>query len=899
MSRHHKHRKPQPTLDRSFTPIVFPGGATMYVPANQLQTVLGQTFYGSKAGFPTGATPLFSPGQPLPPQPGVDPGGIPVRYPFPQAINTYPPDRSNGNPDIPSFQQLRMLAKMYSGITLCERTWFDLVPRMRAKITLKPEYVAQGYEEKDFQKEISYFKRWFEKPDGKHTADDGSAIGGKDTHTWLRKALREQTQIDELYIYKHRTRGGQLLGLHIIAGDSMKPILNDWGDTPVPDDENPWAFQQYPWGLPGMLYTTDMMLHYQESPAADTPYGQSRVERIIMEVNQALRKKKRDLALFTEGNMPKAIGEVPDTTNWTPDQIDSFEQQWNALMAGNTARQVQMKFTMPGMKVIQIDNGQIMTDFDLWLLNIATGCYGMSMGDLSFTGDIHKSSGDSQQNVLYRRTIGPIAMIYAMMLTDCMNHDFPDELHGELFDLTFGGFEEVEDEQAKASTLTMYTSAGILGLSNAAKLAKLPEEPGGKHLGRMLQTKDGPVWLDDDELMAAQKQAQLAGFQMATQHPQQRVATNSTGDEDDEDSKLPQSKANPKSGKQTGPSARLGAATSASGTQAGTSQGTGKAQNRAVGTEAHTDAVSIWRKGTCTCDECVANDGHVRVAGELFPSGASKPGGHDGCDCKLEPVAFDRAAQQRGMMIAFMLDTKTAQKLALPDGEPAEDLHVTLAFLGDSTDFKGDIAALKSALAAFASASVPLEGYTGGIGRFTPSESSDGMSPVIVLVNVTGLQAWRAGLVHLLETIGVKPANDFDYTPHITLAYVDEDDPLPVEQAPRVPLKFDTLCLAIGDEHFLFPMRGKDELARADIKRWRTRALDDVKAARPFRPFASEVIPPGERRIIEQGLATASTSEEVRAVFERAREGDTRFFVPASANGGSPQQSKSDWKPKW
>ncbi|SRR5579875_138531 len=935
MSRRHtkQRNRPQPTIDRAAVPIVLPGGATMYVMPGQAQGILGQTFYGSKAGIPVNQIPLFTPGQPLPPQPGVDPGGIPVRYPFPIAVNTYVPDRTQGNPDIPGFQQLRMLAKMYSGITLCERAWFDMVPRMNVQIKLKPEYVAQGLEEKDFQEEISYFKRWFEKPNGKHTADDGSSTGGKDIHTWLRKALREQTQIDELYVYKHRTRGGQLLGLHIIAGDSMKPILNDWGDTPAPDDDPPYAYQQYPWGIPGMLYTTDMMLHYQESPAADTPYGQSRVERIIMEVNQALRKKKRDLAMFTEGNMPKAIAEVPESTNWTPDQIDSFEQQWNALMAGNTARQAQMKFTMPGVKIIQVDNGEIMTDFDMWLLNIATGCYGMSMGDISFTDDIHKSSGDSQQNVLYRRTIGPIAMTYAGMLTGVMNNDFPSELHGELFDLQFGGFEEQEDEQAKAATLTMYTSAGILGLSNAAKLAKLPEEPDGKHLGRMVLTKDGPVWLDDEEMMDAQRQAQIAGFQMTAQNPQQNVAT--TGEDDDEEA---QPKANPKSGSSTGKVVGNRTTASASGTQTGKSQGSGKAQNRAAGADtdaafnsgtgkegfeghANANAMSIWRKGNCTCDACVANDGHVRAAGEAFPSGATRPGGHDGCDCKLEPITLERATQgdgpQTGMMLAFLLDTPTAKKLAIPGGEPAGDLHITLAYLGDMEDDSTDDllrphtspGKIKDAIALISSEAKPLSGVVGGLGRFFPAETDE--TPVIALVDVPGLAEFRTKLVQAVEAAGYFVADNHGYTPHITLAYVDADKPMPVDEVPPLPLALDTVWLCVGDQRFPFKMgdeqypeywdakreakRQSDEqlsaLARADIKRWRARAIDDIKAARPFRPFASEVIPTRERRMIEQGLTTATTADEVRAVFERARAGDARFFVPAADSGGNLRQS--------
>src|SRR6266702_298162 len=180
---------------------------------------------------------------------------------------------------------------------------------------------------------------------------------------------------------------------------------------------------------------------------------------------------------------------------------------------------------------------------------------------------------------------------------------------------------------------------------------------------------------------------------------------------------------------------------------------------------------------------------------------------------KAPPVApQQKPAQERlqiveqhtGMMIAFMLDPDTASHLALPDREPPQDMHVTLAFLGDKNDVTLNIDQLKQELASFAAKAMPLEGTTGGLGRFTPSDSSDNLSPVIALVNVPGLVAWRAALVQRLSDTGVNVANDFDFTPHITLAYIDADAPLPVESVPNVPLVFDQLCLAIGDDRTYF-----------------------------------------------------------------------------------------------
>jgi len=514
-----RNRNKQITLNRAGG---YPlGNGLMYVPAGQQQGLLGQTFYGtSTKNIPVGQSALFSPGIPLYPQPNVNPNGYPVQFRFPVAVNTFPVDRTSNDPDIPSFAQLRSLAKLYNGITLCERAWMDMVPRMKVKVHLKQSYVDSGADPKDYQADITYFMTWLESPDKMH-----------DLHSWIRMALREQTQIDELYIYKRKKRGGGIHSLEIVSGDQMKPLLNDWGMIPQPPAK---AFQQYPWGLPGAWFGTDEMFHYQESPAADNPYGQSRVERIIMLVNQALRKQKKDLSHFTEGNIPQGIMRVPENATWTPDQIDAFEQEWNALLGGNSQQQVRVRFTQPGMEYQSFEQYQLDPTFDKFIINIAVGAYGMSMQDLGFTEDIHKTSSESQEGMTYRRTVEPLAVIYAGFLTNVINNDFPEELNGEMFDVSFYGYEEEDDIVDLTDAYTKLTSAGILGITNASKLLRLPDDPNAPYIGRVFLGKDGPMFLDDmasDKMRSAAVQSQLAGLQSQQMQSQQAANQNQKGEQ--------------------------------------------------------------------------------------------------------------------------------------------------------------------------------------------------------------------------------------------------------------------------------------------------------------------------------------------------------------------------------
>jgi hypothetical protein len=503
-----RQRKKRASLQRA-APMYPPGGAMMYVSPQQTQSMIGQTFYGTTLkNLPVGQTALFSPGTPLPTQPSVNPNGLPIQFRFPVAYNSFPVDRSLGLPDVPSFEQLKRLAMMDYGVALCERYWLDMVPRMTLKISLSPDAIAGGAEEKQYAKEKAYFQNFFEHPDGQDHL-----------HSWIRKALINQSRYDELYIYKNKARGGKLLGLEIIDGSQMKPLLDDWGRTPQPPR---YAYQQWPWGIPGWQYRTDQMIHYRETPADDTPYGFSRVERIIFVTNLALRKQKMDLAHYTEGNVPAGILMPPEGSQWTPDQLDSYEQSWNALLAGNLQQLARIKVVQPGFSYTPFVQPNFDSVFDRFLLNIRTAAYGMTMSDLGFTESVNKSSGDTQENVTYRRTIGPLASIYASILTGIMRDDFPPEMHGDMFVISFGGYDEAEDLGSLSTAYTQLVTAGILGVSNAGKLLQLPEDPGSPHIGRILVTKDGPIFLDDmasDKLRNAAVQAKMAGLQMATQNP--------------------------------------------------------------------------------------------------------------------------------------------------------------------------------------------------------------------------------------------------------------------------------------------------------------------------------------------------------------------------------------------
>jgi 2'-5' RNA ligase len=782
--------KKQRAIQRRATAQAMPSGGVL-IPQHIIAQAMAQMKTNNKT---PGNTDLFSPGEPMTPQKGANPNNWPRQFSFPLSANTTSPDRSLQRPDIPSFQQLRNLAELYEGIGLCERVWLDLIPGLQLKIQVKPELQAQGVEIDKYLPRIKAITQLFQKPDG-----------SRNIHSWLRMAIIEQTQIDALCIFKQRDKMGRLQALKIVDGSTIKPILDDWG--------NVIAYQQFPWNIPGDIFTPDQLIYFVETPRANTPYGKSRVERIMMRINQALRKEKKDLAHFTEGNQPFALMEVPEASNWTPDQIEEFEHMWNSLVAGNEQQQVRVKFTQAGMKYTALEQYQLLSDFDRFILNIATADYGLSMSDLSFTEDIHKSSDQGQQNMLFRRTLGPIVSMYGGILTEIIETDFdePDLM------ATFGGYEEENDLKTQAEAYEILINSAVVSPATAAHALKQPQIP---ETGPLFVTQSGIIPLSNyeegSEFRKASDDAQLAGFKLAaTPQQPQPGQEEKQGDES----------ANTKPGKQVPTTAKS------------------------------------------------SQDEEEDAKQQKQP---------------LKRAVSDRPAmlqQHTGMMVAFMLDPTIAQQIALPDGEKPEDLHCTLVFMGDMYDPTRPgklnpvttLDVLKTALSAFAGGTTPVTGRIGGIGRFV--NPNDDTSPIVASINAPGLQEWRRRLVSVLDAAGYYVADDYDFVPHVTLEYVPDDAPMPIDDIPaNIYLTFDTLCLAIGDDRYYFPIGtppvddGLDMVKEraADLRRWKKRAIEDVKACKTFRGFSTTYIPDALHAQISTSLERCTTVEEVHGVFERA-----------------------------
>lgn len=190
-----------------------------------------------------------------------------------------------------------------------------------------------------------------------------------------------------------------------------------------------------------------------------------------------------------------------------------------------------------------------------------------------------------------------------------------------------------------------------------------------------------------------------------------------------------------------------------------------------------------------------------------------------------------------GVMIAFKVPRDVASSIAV-DWEGAiapEDMHLTLAFLGNVDDIAADREALISVVKSFAEWMPPIVGKVSGIGTFFET-AGDGNNATYASFDSPNLPGFRQRLVDELRASNISVKRNHGFTPHITLAYSDAFPPEGFNIPKDYEVKFDRLMLSIGDEEIFFPLVGRPAVLAA--RKFRV-AADEF----PMYPDASEGYP--------------------------------------------------------
>jgi 2'-5' RNA ligase len=189
-------------------------------------------------------------------------------------------------------------------------------------------------------------------------------------------------------------------------------------------------------------------------------------------------------------------------------------------------------------------------------------------------------------------------------------------------------------------------------------------------------------------------------------------------------------------------------------------------------------------------------------------------------------VGVRAAGSHSGAMIALVPSPGDVARLALdvPGAEPADQLHLTLAFLGDAAAWSPDARGAVRTLAASLAERPPVRAEAFGAGHWNVDTDEPSWN---LQVGGEQVEAVHGLLWSLLDgTIGLPPVPDqhAPYSAHVCLAY-SADPSLAAAVADRAgPLVFDRVRVAFGDDIADLPLV-VDEEARA-----RRAAADEVEA---------------------------------------------------------------------
>lgn len=336
----------------------------------------------------------FGPGEPLPPMAPPEEQAIgPRQFDFGVGRNLTMRPRAD-EAQITPMAALRSVADTYDVARLCIQEIKRQISGHKWEIVSKDQIAGDRTAADPNAGRVDVLRGFWRHPDGVHRFDE-----------WIKMALEEVLVIDALPLFKHRTLGGQLGALEIVAGDTIKVLIDQRGR--VPDPPNP-AYQQIIKGLVRGQYSRDEMLYGRLNPRAGSAYGQSPTEWCLLAINTALRKQLYELAYYKDGNIPDALLPFPGE-KVTPEQIRLFQDYIDTRLKGDSeTRRGMTAVPVPGnttasFRPYEFRQPRWERDLEEWMLQIVCAAYGIAPAEIGFTHHVNRATAQGQENAAERK----------------------------------------------------------------------------------------------------------------------------------------------------------------------------------------------------------------------------------------------------------------------------------------------------------------------------------------------------------------------------------------------------------------------------------------------------------------------------------------------------------------
>lgn len=321
--------------------------------------------------------------------------------------------------------------------------------------SIVPSAEADGVDGAVIDAEIAEAYRRMRRPDGRTPY-----------RSWIAKLLADLLRYDAPALWKRRDMLGRPIGLEVVSGTTIAPLLNYQGNPPEGDAP---AYLQFIKGLPWDWVSQRDMIYLPFNPQPDSPYGWAPIEDVVLIANEDIRMTMNLLDYWTEGNIPGGLMEAPpDVVD--PSQVDERQKRFNARVKGNVDAKVQVHYVESGTKYTAIRPAPFDENAYLWGFRKGCAAYGVVPQDMGITLDVNRANGETQMDIQERIGDRPLALHIDSMLTSYLQEDVGLRVE---FQTSLGA--EKEDRLAEAQVWKIYIENAIASPDDARQeLTGLP-----------------------------------------------------------------------------------------------------------------------------------------------------------------------------------------------------------------------------------------------------------------------------------------------------------------------------------------------------------------------------------------------------------------------------------------
>jgi hypothetical protein len=236
--------------------------------------------------------------------------------------------------------------------------------------------------------EINRIRTFWENPDKSN---------GYTFADWINISLEEILVLDAWAVWPQPSVGGDLYGLQVLDGSTIKPMLDDRGMRPMPPVA---AYQQILYGFPRSEFaannddpkadgefTADDLAYMVRNRRAMSVYGFSPVERALPLADIYLRRQQWIRSEYTDGVLPQMMFKTDATWGTNPDLIRAYENIFNDDLSGQTAQRQRARLLPAGIEPIMPEGyGERFKDtLDDFLIASICGHFGVQPTEIGFS----------------------------------------------------------------------------------------------------------------------------------------------------------------------------------------------------------------------------------------------------------------------------------------------------------------------------------------------------------------------------------------------------------------------------------------------------------------------------------------------------------------------------------